>query len=149
MTRFNTRIILPIVTTGIGALWVLVGLIDHGWWVNGKPASGFFPTIIGALLVVVSVLVVIGESKVDPPGFIVSHLHPLMAAVAVVLLALLIGFFPALTLYVFLWLKVYEKHTWVFSLLTTAITIGAMFGIFSLWLSVLFPRGALVELVLR
>jgi putative tricarboxylic transport membrane protein len=69
--------------------------------------------------------------------------------VSVVVLALLIGFFPALTLYVFGWIKWYEKYSWRLTILITVITIGAMYGIFAMWLRVPFPEGAVVEMLRR
>lgn len=147
MTRINSRVILPSMTTAVGVLWIFVGLTYHGWYVNDKPGSGFFPTIVGVLLVVMSIMAIVSESKEEPPEFLKSHLHPLLAAVAVVLLALLIGFFLALTLYVFGWLKVYEKYSWKISVTTTTITIAVVYGIFAMWLRVLFPAGLILEMV--
>ena len=148
MRSFNSRILLPIVTTIIGVGWVYIGLRYHGWWIEGRAASGFFPTLVGGLLAAVSVMALISELKEEPPEFWVSHLHPLLAAVAVVVAALLIGFFPALTLYVFGWLKLYEKYSWRLSLGVTAVTTAGMYGIFSMWLRVPFPQGAILDLVL-
>jgi hypothetical protein len=147
MSRISTRVILPVLTAIVGVLWIYVGLRYHGWYVDEKPGSGFFPTIIGGLLAFVSVLAVNGEFREDPPEFLKSHLHPLLAAVAVVLLALLIGFFPALTLYVFGWLKFYEKYSWKTSVVTTTITIAVVYGIFAMWLRVPFPVGWILEMV--
>lgn len=147
MTRINSRIVLPIVTAAVGVLWIYVGLTYHGWYIEERPASGFFPSIVGVLLTFVSVLAVIKEMREDPPEFWVSHIHPLLAAVSVVVFALLIGFFPALTAYVFAWLKWYEKYSWKFSVATTAVTIAAVYGIFSMWLRVPFPVGWIIEMV--
>jgi hypothetical protein len=49
---------------------------------------------------------------------------------------------------VFAWLKYYEKYGWKTSLLTTAATIGLVYGIFAVWLRVLFPVGLLFERIL-
>ena len=149
MTRINNRVVFPVITALIGLLWIYVGLTYHGWYSEGRAASGFFPTIVGALLAFVSVLAVVSEAKVDPPDFWKSHVHPLLAAVSVVVLALLIGFFPALTLYVFGWIKWYEKYPWRLTILITVITIAAMYGIFAMWLRVPFPEGAIVEMLRR
>lgn len=149
MARINSRVILPAVTGAVGALWVIAGLVNYGWWTDGRPTSGFFPVLVGGVLLLVSVFAVIREVRLTPPSYNLYDLYPLLAAVAVVLLALLIGFFPALTLYVLLWLKVFEKYRWLFSVLTTAVTAGAMYAIFALWLRVPFPQGLILDMVLR
>lgn len=149
MNRMNTRVLLPGATALLGLFWAVVGVAQYGWWVDGRPTSGFFPVIVGVLLAAVSILAVVNEFRHERPLFAVSHLYPVLAAVGVVLGALLIGFFPALTLYTFLWLKLYERYDTRFSLLTTAVTIGAMYGVFSLWLRVPFPRGLIIDLVVR
>ena len=85
------------------------------------------------------------ERKGASPTFQLSHLFPIAAVVAIVLSVLLIGFFPALTLYVFGWLKWYEKYTGRLATLITVVTVASMYGVFSLWLRVPFPQGAILE----
>jgi hypothetical protein len=148
MKQISSRTILPVLTAALGILWTIVGFTQYGWFEAGRPLPGFFPIIVGVLTAGVSILAVLRERKASPPQFLLTHLYPLLAAVGVVLLAMLIGFFPALTLYVFGWLKGYEKYSWKFSVLSTAVTIGGVYGIFALWLKVPFPMGSLVMLVL-
>jgi hypothetical protein len=143
----NTRVFFPAASTCIGILWVVVGLSKYGWYVDEKPASGFFPILIGGLLTVIGILAVLSERKLSAPEFVSSYIHPLLAAVSVVFFALFIGFFPALTLYVFGWLRWYEKYSMRFSLIVTAITIALMYGIFSMWLRVPFPIGQIFEMI--
>lgn len=148
MKGFNSRLLLPIVTAIIGLAWVYIGLRYHGWWIEGRAASGFFPSLVGGLLALLSVMAIISELKEEPPKFFLFHVHPVLAAVLVVVTALLIGFFPALALYVLGWLKLYEKYGWRFSLSVTAVTTAGMYGIFYMWLRVPFPQGAILDLVL-
>jgi len=149
MQRINNRVILPFITAFLGGVWVFIGLSQYGWYTDGKPGSGFFPTITGALLLLMSILAVISESKLETPKFWIFHFHPIIMAVGVVLLAMLIGFFPALTLYVFGWLKWYEKYNLKTSLLATVLTITGMYGVFAMWLRVPFPVGFFIEGILR
>ena len=145
MTHLNSRVFLPAVTAFIGLVWVIVGIAYHGWWIDGRPGSGFFPSLVGGLLVFVSVITAWEELKESDPSFFPFHLFPIAAVVAIVLLVLLIGFFPALTLYVFSWLKWYEKYTGRLAALITVVTIASMYGVFSLWLRVPFPGGVILE----
>ena len=148
MKSMSSRMILPVITAALGVLWTVVGITQYGWFEDGRPLPGFFPIIVGVLTAGVSIIAILGERKTTPPKFLVTHLYPFLAAVAVVLLAMLIGFFPALLIYVFAWLKGYEKYSWKFSILTTAATIGGVYGIFALWLRVPFPMGSLIMLIL-
>lgn len=148
MTRINTRIIALVLAIALGALWIGIGIVDLGIWVDGRPTGGFFPFLAGVLLILVSVLAIQGELATDPPEFFGMHLYPVIAAVSVVLLALIIGFFPALALYAFLWLWKYEAYPLRFSFVVSAISIGAVYGIFRLWLRVPFPQGMIQNLVL-
>jgi len=145
----NSRVVFPAASVCLGILWVVVGLGSYGWYVDEKPASGFFPILIGGLLIPIGILAIMSERTQAAPKFISSYIHPLLAAVSVVFFALVIGFFPALTIYVFGWLRWYEKYPIRFSLIVTAITIAFMYGIFAMWLRVPFPIGQLFEMLLN
>ncbi|MCF7946046.1 MAG: tripartite tricarboxylate transporter TctB family protein [Spirochaetia bacterium] len=147
MKRLNSRVIFPIITGIVGVLWIIIGLTNHDWWVEGRPQSGFFPSIVGGLLLFISFLAVINELKEEKTVFLLSHIYPVLAAVGMVVLAQLVGFFPALILYVFGWLKWFEKYRLVFSTLTALITGAAMYGIFYMWLRVPFPEGLILKLI--
>ena len=149
MKGLNSRVFVPIGTMIFGLLWVFVGLRYHGWWNDGRAASGFFPVLAGGLLALISVLAFLSERMENPPEFFIFHLIPLLAAVLVVGIAMVVGFFPALMLYMIGWLRWYERYTWRLSTSITAITILAMYGVFSVWLRVPFPKGILVELIMR
>ena len=147
MTRINSRIVLPSVTALLGALWLIYGLLKYGWWGDNGPQSGFFPAIVGALLLIVSVLAIIAGLKNEGPTYLAASFHPLFGAVAVVMASFIIGFFPSLFLFVLGWIKFYEKYNWFKSLLTTFITIGIFVGIFALWLRVPFPEGLILDAI--
>jgi hypothetical protein len=149
MQRINNRVILPFLTVLLGGVWVIIGLGQYDWYADGKPGSGFFPTITGALLLLMSILAIVSESKLETPKFRIFHFYPIITAVGIVLFAMLIGFFPALTLYVFGWLKWYEKYNLKTTILTTILTIAGMYGVFSMWLRVPFPMGFFLEGILR
>lgn len=141
----NSRLVLPAVTTSVGGMWVIIGLTKYEWYMDGNPGSGFFPTIAGALLVLMSIIAMLGERKEKPPAYHLYFAYPVIAAVGVVLLAMLIGFFPAMTIYVFGWLFWFEKYSLKLSLVSTVGTVGALYGIFAVWLRVPFPAGKLLE----
>jgi hypothetical protein len=147
MKRIPSRVVLPFATGVIAIVWIVAGVVRYGWWLDGRPQSGFFPIIVGALMLLVSVLAVVNETKVSQPVFLRTHVLPVMAAIGMVLLALLIGFFPALVVYVFGWLRWFERYSLKLSGLTTVLTTAAVYGIFRLWLRVPFPTGWLFNLL--
>ena len=148
MKQFNSRIIPPALITLLGVLWVVVGLTEYGWWGEKGPTTGFFPIITGALLAFVGVLAFNSERKQKAPKYHLANMFPLFGVLATVAAAMLIGFFPAMLLYVFLWLKVYEKYSLLFSTMVSVITTLAMYGIFALWLRVPFPAGVIMNAII-
>jgi uncharacterized ion transporter superfamily protein YfcC len=147
MIRLNSRILLPAVLAVLGLFWLVYGLIQYGWWGENGPQSGFFPAIVGAVLCVVGTLAAVGGLKDESPKYFGASFHPLFGAVAVVAAALIIGFFPALGLFVFGWIKLYEKYSWSKSVITSLVTIAIFYGIFSLWLRVPFPEGIILDAI--
>jgi len=147
MKKFNTRLILPSVTTLLGILWAVIGITTYGWWSDKGPTSGFFPIIIGVLLALLSFFAILKEKKVAAPEYVIKSIYPLLAVVGVIFASMLIGFFPAMFIYLFIWLKLYEKYSLLFSSLTSVSTTGIMYGIFVMWLRVPFPSGYLYRLI--
>ena len=147
MKRLNARAVFPVITLLLGLLWLSLGLTQYGWWISGRAQSGFFPSLVGGFLIFVSILAIIAEIREEKAHFIVGYLHPVLAAVGMVVLALLIGFFPALVIYLFGWLKWYEKYDLRIAGITTVITAAFMYGVFHMWLRVPFPTGILIELL--
>ena len=145
--KINSRIVLPAVTLALGVLWVVYGLMEYGWWGDNGPKSGFFPAIVGTLLAVISVFAILGGLKNEKPAYLAASFHPVLGVIAVVLSSFLLGFFPALGLFVLGWIRFYEKYSWKTSLITSVITIAVFYGIFSLWLRVPFPEGIILDVL--
>ncbi|MDC7239691.1 MAG: tripartite tricarboxylate transporter TctB family protein, partial [Spirochaetales bacterium] len=61
--------------------------------------------------------------------------------------AMIIGFFPAMFLFLEGWLKIYEKYSWKKSLPISIITTAALYGIFAMWLMVPFPAGVIFNAI--
>ncbi|MBN2656807.1 MAG: tripartite tricarboxylate transporter TctB family protein [Spirochaetales bacterium] len=146
--KINTRAVIPVLTFAVGALWFIYGLKSYGWWGNNGPASGFFPSIVGIILAGISIIAFVDGLKREAPEYFKASYHPLLAAIATVLAALVIGFFPALLLYILGWLKLYEKYNWKLALSISVITTAACYGIFVMWLQVPFPAGYVFDLIL-
>ncbi len=143
MKQFNSRAVFPLLTLLVGVLWFVLGIVQYGYWHDGRALSGFFPTLIGGGLAGISFLAFMAELKEGKPSFMMAYLHPVLAALGMVIMALLVGFFPALAIYLFTWLKWYEKYSVKVSAVTTVVTTAAVYGIFYMWLRVAFPHGLL------
>lgn len=148
MKKLNSRVILPSSTLILGIIWVVMGFIKYKWWTEKGPGSGFFPIIVGAILAGISVMAIINERHEEEPHYIMGNLYPLLAAVGILLAAMIIGFFPALIIFVFSWLKYFEKYSLRFSLLTSGITVISLYGTFVLWLRVPFPMGIIYKAII-
>jgi len=108
---------------------------------------GFFPAIIGILMSGISIIAFMEGRKLPSPTYIKASFHPFMAAIGTILAALVIGFFPALFLFVLGWMKLYEKFIWRKAVITSVITIATVFAVFVLWLRVPFPAGLIVDII--
>ncbi len=144
--KLNTRLIIPVLTFAVGVLWVVYGLKNYGWWDQG-PGSGFFPSIIGIILAGISIIALLEGIKMPAPEYVKASWYPFIAAFATVGLAMIIGFFPAMFLFLEGWLKIYEKYSWKKSLPISIITTAALYGIFAMWLMVPFPAGVIFNAI--
>jgi uncharacterized ion transporter superfamily protein YfcC len=144
--RINTRAVIPGATFFLGLLWVFYGLSNYGWWDEG-PGSGFFPSIIGIMLAGISVIAFLEGVKLEPPEYFKASYYPFAAAALTVGAAMIIGFFPAMFLFLQGWMKLYEKFSWKKSLPISIITTGILYGVFAMWLMVPFPAGLIFDAI--
>ncbi|MBF9018371.1 MULTISPECIES: tripartite tricarboxylate transporter TctB family protein [unclassified Oceanispirochaeta] len=144
--KTNTRVIIPAITFVLGLVWVIYGLTNYGWWDEG-PGSGFFPSIIGILTSGVSIIAFLEGKKMAPPEYIKASYLPFIAAFVTVGSAMIIGFFPAMFLFLQGWLKLIEKYSWKKSLPISVITTAILYGVFAMWLMVPFPEGLIFNAI--
>lgn len=144
--KTNTRVIIPALTFVLGLVWLIYGLTNYGWWDEG-PGSGFFPSIIGILISGVSIIAFLEGRKLEPPEYIKASFLPFIAAFVTVGSAMIIGFFPAMFLFLQGWLKLIEKYSWKKSLPISVITTAILYGVFAMWLMVPFPAGLIFNVI--
>ena len=132
-----------------GLIYVLIGTTKYGLWKGITIAGGFVPTVVGGLVLILSILMIISKSKrnekADP--FEKKALIPVAAMVVILLCNLLVGLLPACMVVSFLWLRFIEKYSWKSSILSTAFLWIFIYLVFRLWLNVPFPTGLLGELL--
>ncbi|SFN73956.1 tripartite tricarboxylate transporter TctB family protein [Proteiniclasticum ruminis] len=147
MLRLNTKKILPVVFIALGALFMGVSLSQLGFWVDG-PGPGFFPSIISAVMMVMGVVTFFLTLKDDTKAkFLKEELLVIYAGIGIFAGTFVIGFVPTILVYLFLWLRVFEKISWKVSAVIVAIAMLITMGVFGTWLGIQFPMGLLENFV--
>lgn len=147
------RLLFPAALAVLGAV-VVINASGLGLWARLGPGPGFFPLVLGALLVVLSLAWLAQEARahrtpaaaqelapdLDIPEESVEPLRPRLAAaivVSLVVLALLmplLGFQLSMLLFLVFHLRVLGKRRW---LLTGIVSLVGSFGVFVLFSRVL------------
>ncbi|TLM88270.1 tripartite tricarboxylate transporter TctB family protein [Pseudarthrobacter sp. NamE5] len=151
------RLLFPAVLAALGA-WVVVSSTGMGFWVRLGPGPGFFPLVLGSLLVLLSLLWIgqeirggrHGATSEEPDTSSVADLiipeephEPLrpknIAAIVVSLAVLaalmpLVGFQLSMLFFLVFHLRVMGRRRW---LLTALVSVVGSFGVFVLFTRVL------------
>ena len=122
--KIPTKVIVPVVTCAIGILFASIAFGQYGFWdsVAMKPTKGFFPGIISIGLIALSVLAFINGLKSPTAEFRLINWYVPLAVLLIIAATYVIGMIPSLLIFVFLWLKVYEKQSWTTTII--ALLIG-------------------------
>ena len=144
-----TKVIVPVVTCAIGILFASIAFGQYGFWdsVAMKPTKGFFPGIISIGLIALSVLAFINGLKSPTAEFRLINWYVPLAVLLIIAATYVIGMIPSLLIFVFLWLKVYEKQSWTTTIIALLIVSFIVIGCFRIWLDIQFPIGFIGELI--
>ena len=147
--KIPSKILVPIVTLAIGVLFAVISFGQYGFWDSTamKPTKRFFPGIISVALIALSVLAFINGLKSPNAEFKLINWYVPAAVLLIIGSTYVIGMIPSLLIFVFLWLKVYEKQSWVTTLVSLAIVAFIVIGCFRIWLDIQFPIGFIGELI--
>ena len=142
------HLLIPICTGVLALVWIVYGLSNYGFWdsVEG-PRAAFVPSLAAVFLLVVSILGVLQARKTTEANVRWENWTILLAAFIIFGLIYIFGMIPSLLLFVFVWLKFYEKESWKNTIIVLLLAFGIAYGCFVLWLKVPFPMGALVEAI--
>jgi hypothetical protein len=153
----HTKTIIPVCGALFSGFWLIYGLSRHGFWHELKgPMPGFVPSLAAVFMLAVSILEAIhsiraGERSDEKPGRETGNRESwfiVLAAAGVFVLVFFIGMIPALLLFVFFWLRFYEKAPIKDTVLVLAVSFAIGFGVFVLWLGVPFPKGLIIDAIL-
>ena len=149
VVKIPTKVIVPVVTCAIGILFASIAFGQYGFWdsVAMKPTKGFFPGIISIGLIALSVLAFINGLKSPTAEFRLINWYVPLAVLLIIAATYVIGMIPSLLIFVFLWLKVYEKQTWTTTIIALLIVSFIVIGCFRIWLDIQFLIGFIGELI--
>lgn len=143
---FGVRILIPIITGAIGILFLSLGFGKYGFWHEMRgPLPGFFPSIIGIMLVGMSILAGVQAVKDPRKPIPFRNWLPAIGALAIIIASLIIGMLPAIALFLILWIRVYEKYPWKTTIITSSVIMAIVVGVFMFWLRVPFPKGFILD----
>ncbi len=147
--RIPSKILVPLLALAVGILFASISFGQYGFWNSEamKPTKGFFPGIISVGLIALSVLALVNGIKSPTAEFRLINWYVPLAVVAIIAATYVIGMIPSLLIFVLLWLKVYEKQSWVTTLIALAIVSFIVIGCFRIWLDIQFPIGFIGELI--
>ena len=121
------------------------------YWSDFAPGSAFGPFWVAAAGVLISVLLIVDavrRRENAPPDFPdrQGFMRVVMTSVALwvfVWLTPFVGLIGTAVLFMLFLLLAVQRRPLVPSLLTTVLTTGLVYGVFSAWLGIAFPKGIL------
>jgi hypothetical protein len=124
-------------------------------WASDGPEAGYFPFFIGLLICVCSAVVFVQalmKIKTDRTVFVtVGQLKQVMVilgpSTAYVLGVQLIGLYVSSAIFIFLFMKVAGKYSWLRSFLVGAAVSIISFVLFEIWFKIPLPKGPLENLL--
>jgi hypothetical protein len=144
--RFNSKSVIALAFILIAVVWVYLGVTKYGLWDQKEgPMSGFFPAIVGGVLLVASLIYFFRSFSLESAKIEKNAIQLIIGMLAILGVSYIIGFLPALLVFYIFWLRVMEKMPWRSIAVAAAVMIVIVYGTFSLWLRVPFPKGLLFE----
>ena len=144
----KVHLLIPLCSGILSLIWILYGLSNYGFWDPvGGPRAAFVPSLVALILFIVSIFGVIQALKAKEANERWENWIILLAAFTIFGLVRLFGMIPVLMLFVFVWLKFYEKESWKNTIIVSSLAFGIVYGCFVVWLKVPFPMGSVVEAI--
>lgn len=144
--RFNSKSVIALAFILIAVVWVYLGVTKYGLWDQKEgPMSGFFPAIVGGVLLIASLIYFFRSFSLESAKIEKSAIRLIIGMLAILGVSYIIGFLPALLVFYIFWLRVMKKMPWRSIAVAAVVMIVIVYGTFSLWLRVPFPKGLLVE----
>ncbi len=135
--------IIEIFSIVAGIFYIFMGAAKYGWWEGISISGGFMPVVSGAFLVVFAIWMLVEKVKKGDKAekFQSRCFLPVGAMLLILLCNYLTGMLGACAVVMFLWMKFYEKYSWLKSFMATLMIMAFVYGVFRIWLNVPFPKG--------
>ena len=147
--KFNSKSVVALACIAIAVVWMYLGITKYGLWDPKEgPLSGFFPTIIGGVLLISSALYFIRSFSMEGAKYEKGAIQLAIGMLVIFGASYLIGFLPTLLLFYIFWLRVMEKMPVRTIIIATVVMTAIVYGTFSMWLRVPFHEGLLLEMIL-
>lgn len=146
----NLRLVIPLLTIILSAVFLIVGVKEYGFWTN-QPTPGFFPIIIAVVLLassIASFIQIARDRDSAPVKYNRNELLVMLGALGIILGTLVIGLPISCLVYILLWLKLVEHAPWKVVIIIEIIMAAIILGVFTAWLQIRFPMGALLDMIL-
>jgi len=115
-----------------------------------EPGGGLYPCLLGGLLIVLAVMLLVGSWNAEehwPPASewerkgLGRSTFTIGGLFIIPFLFDLLGFFPAMLLFMFFMTKVIMPLSWLTALTTSLLSTAGGYTLFEWWLKIQFPRG--------
>lgn len=147
--KFNSKSVVALACIAIAVVWMYLGITKYGLWDPKEgPLSGFFPTIIGGVLLISSALYFIRSFSMEGAKYEKGAIQLAIGMLVIFGVSYLIGLLPTLLLFYIFWLRMMEKMSVRTIIIATVVMTAIVYGTFSMWLKVPFPEGLLLEMIL-
>lgn len=146
--KLNSKSVIALAFIVIAVVWVYLGVTRYGLWDPKEgPMSGFFPTIVGGILLAASLVYFFRSFSMEGAKIEKGAVQLIVGMLAILGASYVVGFLPALLIFYIFWLRAMEKMSWRSIAVATVMMTVIVYGTFSLWLRVPFPKGLLFELI--
>ena len=143
----SAKFLFPLALIILGIVWIYVSLTDLGFYGTTEPKAGFFPCIMASVMIIISLIDLFYTLHSEKTDFSWFQFMPIIGLFIAIACSYLIGTIPALALFLLLWLRVLEKYSWKITLITTAVTVLFIWGVFDYWVRVNFQTGLLWKMI--
>jgi len=146
-------IIIAIIEIVVAIIWIQQGIIQYGFWINGKPGGGFVPVIFASLILVISFFIILREiilrknNKRTYYRFKSINFIPALAAMIGIFMIYLLGIVAAVFLLTVLWMHYLSKYSWTKTIIWSSLFSLFIYCVFQVWLNVPFPEGLIYKLL--
>ena len=148
-------LVVALLVFALGALVAFDSYRIGAGWASDGPQAGYFPFYIGFVICVCSSVVAVQallRMRTDKAVYVtVGQLKQVMVILlpsfAYVLGVQLIGIYVSSAVFIFLFMKIAGKYSWLRSAAVAAIVSLGAFAMFEIWFKIPLPKGPLENLL--